>query len=322
MGDSRASRRNWPADRAPLDKEPWASNDGKPRDSLASPGMSLDPSRRRALRILRQSIGRPSDPIAIESGLLQNADPRAGLHKPACPRRLVVRNEVAYQTLDGLQFSGAQAKRCLIFLLVATLTTVDFCLCHNSPIDQNDHYAHHKSTGATQPNCAPTNGRHTDLRSGEVSCAGQSSKLKVMSAGEGVSPRQPQEILNFASNNSLDRPGSMAILRDDPRPAASPAGAAGGEGQLARPSQLGPMRALSTQLVPGLVGRDLELVPAASGDSLELMAADSKKKKKMMKKKKKMEKKHKEWKKGKKHKKVSSYRTSGRRSWKLSRCAV
>lgn len=37
----------------------------------------------------------------------------------------------------------------------------------------------------------------------------------------------------------------------------------------------------------------------------ELIAVDSKKKKKMMKKKKKMEKKHKEWKKGKKHKKVS-----------------
>jgi len=41
----------------------------------------------------------------------------------------------------------------------------------------------------------------------------------------------------------------------------------------------------------------------ASGEE-PLVAADSKKKKKMMKKKKKMEKKHKEWKKGKKHKKV------------------
>lgn len=99
---------------------------------------------------------------------------------------------------------------------------------------------------------------------------------------------------NHANKTSID-PESTEISSSD------------STDELARDHQLNQLGAQPTQLVASTMSREVELTPSASGDNLEpLVAADSKKKKKMMKKKKKMEKKHKEWKKGKKHKKVSA----------------
>lgn len=104
---------------------------------------------------------------------------------------------------------------------------------------------------------------------------------------------------------SLKKRGDNVLSEavDDLRPSGSNNQARLGDNLVAQSTQLiDSSSAQATDLAPFV-----ELAGVGGSSQADLLAADSKKKKKMMKKKKKMEKKHKEWKKGKKHKKVSSF---------------